>query len=152
MRWLPGIASGDIITSVAMTEPGTGSDLQGSAPGRREQGDGYVINGAKTFITNGQLCDMVVVVAKTDPGQGAKGISLLIVDANATGFRRGKVLDKVGQEGGDTSEMFFDDCSGAGRLSAGRRGRPGLFPADGATAVRAGPDRDRRRRPDGARA
>ena len=110
MRWLPGIASGEIITSVAMTEPGTGSDLQGVRTRAEKQGDGYVINGAKTFITNGQMCDMVVVVAKTDPGQGAKGISLLIVDAKTPGFRRGKVLDKVGQEGGDTSEMFFDDC------------------------------------------
>lgn len=110
MRWLPGIASGEMITSVAMTEPGTGSDLQGVRTRAEKKGDGYVINGAKTFITNGQMCDMVVVVAKTDPGQGAKGISLLIVDANAQGFRRGKVLDKVGQEGGDTSEMFFDDC------------------------------------------
>ena len=127
MRWLPGIASGEVITSVAMTEPGTGSDLQGVRTRAEKQGDGYVINGAKTFITNGQLCDMVVVVAKTDPGQGAKGISLLIVDAKTPGFRRGKVLDKVGQEGGDTSEMFFDDCKvPADCLIGGKEGQ-GFF-------------------------
>jgi acyl-CoA dehydrogenase len=127
MRWLPGIASGEVITSVAMTEPGTGSDLQGVRTRAEKQGDGYVINGAKTFITNGQLCDMVVVVAKTDPGQGAKGISLLIVDARTPGFRRGKVLDKVGQEGGDTSEMFFDDCKvPADCLIGGKEGQ-GFF-------------------------
>jgi acyl-CoA dehydrogenase len=127
MRWLPGIASGEVITSVAMTEPGTGSDLQGVRTKAEKQGDGYVINGAKTFITNGQLCDMVVVVAKTDPGQGAKGISLLIVDARTPGFRRGKVLDKVGQEGGDTSEMFFDDCKvPADCLIGGKEGQ-GFF-------------------------
>jgi acyl-CoA dehydrogenase len=127
MRWLPGIASGEVITSVAMTEPGTGSDLQGVRTRAEKQGDGYVINGAKTFITNGQLCDMVVVVAKTDPGQGAKGISLLIVDARTPGFRRGRVLDKVGQEGGDTSEMFFDDCKvPADCLIGGKEGQ-GFF-------------------------
>ena len=127
MRWLPSIASGEVITSVAMTEPGTGSDLQGVRTRAEKQGDGYVINGAKTFITNGQLCDMVVVVAKTDPGQGAKGISLLIVDARTPGFRRGKVLDKVGQEGGDTSEMFFDDCKvPADCLIGGKEGQ-GFF-------------------------
>ena len=127
MRWLPGIASGEVITSVAMTEPGTGSDLQGVRTRAEKQGDGYVINGAKTFITNGQMCDMVVVVAKTDPGQGAKGISLLIVDAKTPGFRRGKVLDKVGQEGGDTSEMFFDDCKvPADCLIGGKEGQ-GFF-------------------------
>jgi acyl-CoA dehydrogenase len=110
-----------------MTEPGTGSDLQGVRTRAEKQGDGYVINGAKTFITNGQLCDMVVVVAKTDPGQGAKGISLLIVDARTPGFRRGKVLDKVGQEGGDTSEMFFDDCKvPADCLIGGKEGQ-GFF-------------------------
>lgn len=109
-RWLPGIASGEVITSIAMTEPGTGSDLQGVRTRADKLGDNYAINGAKTFITNGQMCDMVVVVAKTDTAQGAKGISLVIVDVGTPGFRRGQVLDKVGQEGGDTSEMFFDDC------------------------------------------
>ena len=110
-RWLPGIASGEIIPSIAMTEPGTGSDLQ-AVRTRADKRDGqYVINGAKTFITNGQMADLVVVVAKTDTAQGAKGISLLLVDAKTPGFRRGQCLDKVGQDGGDTSEMFFDDCT-----------------------------------------
>ncbi|WP_454753676.1 acyl-CoA dehydrogenase family protein [Cupriavidus necator] len=110
-RWLPGIATGQIITAVAMTEPGTGSDLQGVRTTARKRADGkYVVNGAKTFITNGQMCDMVVVVARTGDQQGAKGISLLIVDASNPGFRRGQCLDKVGQDSGDTSELFFDDC------------------------------------------
>lgn len=110
LRWLPGIASGEVIGAIAMTEPGTGSDLQGVRTRAERRGDNYVINGAKTFISNGQLCDVVVVVAKTDPTQGAKGISLIIVDANTPGFKRGKALDKLGMEGQDTSEMFFDDC------------------------------------------
>lgn len=111
LRWLPGIASGEVIGAIAMTEPGTGSDLQGVRTRAERRGDNYVINGAKTFISNGQLCDVVVVVAKTDPTQGAKGISLIIVDANTPGFKRGKALDKLGMEGQDTSEMFFDDCT-----------------------------------------
>ncbi|AQV94705.1 acyl-CoA dehydrogenase [Cupriavidus necator] len=110
-RWLPGMASGEIITSIAMTEPGTGSDLQGVRTTARKRPDGkYVINGSKTFITNGQLSDMVVVVAKTGEESGAKGISLVIVETSNPGFRRGKCLDKVGQDAGDTSEMFFDHC------------------------------------------
>jgi len=126
-RWLPGIASGEIITSIAMTEPGTGSDLQGVRTRADKTGEGYVINGAKTFITNGQLSDMVLVVAKTDTTQAAKGISLLIVDTKAKGFRRGKVLDKLGVEGGDTSEMFFDDCAvPADCLLGGKEGQ-GFF-------------------------
>ena len=109
-HWLPGMASGEIITSIAMTEPGTGSDLQAVRTRAVKKGDSYVISGAKTFISNGQLSDMVVVVAKTDPEQGAKGISLFIVDTRTPGFRRGKCLDKMGLPGQDTSEMFFDDC------------------------------------------
>lgn len=110
-RWLPGIASGSVIASIAMTEPGTGSDLQGVRT-RAEKKDGhYVINGSKTFISNGQMSDLVLVAAKTDPTQGAKGVSLLLVDTKTPGFRRGKCLDKVGQDGADTSEMFFDDCT-----------------------------------------
>ena len=109
-QWLPKVASGEVITSVAMTEPGTGSDLQ-SVKTRAEKRDGkYVINGAKTFITNGLMCDMVVVVAKTDPSQAAKGISLIIVDTRTPGFRRGKLLEKIGRMGSDTVELFFDDC------------------------------------------
>lgn len=110
-RWLPGLASGEVVGAIAMTEPGTGSDLQAVRTRAERRGDGYVINGSKIFISNGQLCDMVVVVAKTDPSQGSKGVSLIIVDAATPGFRRGKALDKLGMEGQDTSEMFFDDCT-----------------------------------------
>lgn len=111
LRWLPGIASGQIIAAIAMTEPGTGSDLQGVRTRAERRGDNYVINGAKTFISNGQLCDLVVVVAKTDPSLGSKGISLFLVDTGTPGFQRGQVLEKLGMEGQDTSEMFFDDCT-----------------------------------------
>ena len=124
LRWLPGIASGEIIAAIAMTEPGTGSDLQGVRTRAERRGDNYVINGAKTFISNGQLCDLVVVVAKTDPAQGSKGISLFLVDVNTPGFQRGKALEKLGMEGQDTSEMFFDDCSvPADCLIGGEEGR-----------------------------
>lgn len=110
-QWLPGMASGEIITSIAMTEPGTGSDLQSVRTRAVKKGDKYVINGAKTFISNGQMSDVVVVVAKTDlEAKGSRGISLFIVDTKTPGFQRGKCLDKVGMPGQDTSEMFFQDC------------------------------------------
>ena len=124
LRWLPGLASGELIGAIAMTEPGTGSDLQGVRTRAERRGDDYVINGAKTFISNGQLCDVVIVVAKTAAAQGSKGISLFIVDTASPGFGRGKVLDKIGMEGQDTSEMFFDDCSvPADCLLGGEEGR-----------------------------
>lgn len=109
-RWLPGIASGEVICSIAMTEPGTGSDLQAIRTRADKRGENYVVNGAKTFISNGQQSDVVLVVARTGD-EGAKGISLVIVETTAPGFRRGKCLDKIGLEGADTSEMFFDDCA-----------------------------------------
>jgi len=109
LYWLPKIASGEVICSVAMTEPGTGSDLQAVRTRAVKQGDKYIINGAKTFITNGQLSDMVAVVAKTDLSAGSKGISIFLVDTRLPGFRRGQCLDKVGLQSSDTSEMFFDD-------------------------------------------
>ncbi|MNJ11170.1 Acyl-CoA dehydrogenase [compost metagenome] len=108
-HWLPKIASGEVICSVAMTEPGTGSDLQAVRTRAIRQGDKYIINGAKTFITNGQTSDMVAVVAKTDAAAGAKGISIFLVDTALAGFRRGKCLDKIGMKSQDTSEMYFDD-------------------------------------------
>ncbi len=109
-RWLPKLVSGELIAAIAMTEPGAGSDLQGIRTTARRQGNGYVINGQKTFITNGQHAELIIVVAKTDPGAGSKGISLLVVETkDVTGFRRGRNLDKVGLEMGDTSELFFDD-------------------------------------------
>ena len=123
-RWLPGLMAGEVIASIAMTEPGTGSDLQGVRTSAERRGDQYVINGAKTFITNGQLCDMVIVVAKTDSSKGSKGISLFIVETNNPGFQRGKALDKIGMEGQDTSEMFFDNCAvAADCLLGGEEGR-----------------------------
>jgi long-chain-acyl-CoA dehydrogenase len=109
-RWLPGLASGELVGAIAMTEPGTGSDLQNIRTRAIRDGDGYVINGAKTFITNGVQAGLVIVVAKTDPGEAAKGVSLVVVETDgAEGFRRGRVLDKVGMHGQDTSELFFDD-------------------------------------------
>jgi acyl-CoA dehydrogenase len=109
-RWLPGICSGELVTAIAMTEPGAGSDLQGVKTTARQDGDSYVINGAKTFITNGQTANLICVVCKTDPTQGSRGTSLIFVETDkAPGFRRGRNLDKVGQDAGDTSELFFDD-------------------------------------------
>ena len=109
-RWLPRLASGELIGAIAMTEPGTGSDLQGVRTLAIREGDSYRINGSKTFITNGQLANLVIVACKTDKDQGAQGISLLLVETDAaTGFRRGRNLEKVGLEAQDTSELFFDD-------------------------------------------
>ena len=109
-RWLPKIVSGEFVTAIAMTEPGAGSDLQAIRTSARPSGNGYAINGQKTFITNGQHADLVIVVAKTDPEAGSKGISLIVVETkDADGFRRGRNLDKIGLEMGDTSELFFDD-------------------------------------------
>lgn len=109
-RWLPKLVSGEYISAIAMTEPGVGSDLQSIATTAVRDGNGYRLNGAKTFISSGQLANFVVVVAKTDPTQRAKGISLMCLETDgAEGFRRGKKLDKVGQDAADTSELFFDD-------------------------------------------
>jgi long-chain-acyl-CoA dehydrogenase len=109
-RWLPVLASGERVGAIAMTEPGTGSDLQNVKTRAIRDGDHYVLNGAKTFITNGAQAELIVVVAKTDPGEAAKGVSLVVVETEkVTGFRRGRVLDKIGMHGQDTSELFFDD-------------------------------------------
>jgi long-chain-acyl-CoA dehydrogenase len=108
-RWLPGMATGELVGAIAMTEPGTGSDLQNIRTRAVRDGEEYVITGAKTFITNGGQADLVIVAAKTDSAQGAHGMSLLVVEAGAAGFRRGRVLDKVGLKGQDTAELFFDD-------------------------------------------
>ena len=109
-KYLPGMISGDVITAIAMTEPGAGSDLQGVRTTAVEDGNHLVINGSKTYITNGQNADCVIVVAKTDPSQGAKGTSLVLVDADTPGFEKGRNLDKIGQHSADTSELFFQDC------------------------------------------
>jgi acyl-CoA dehydrogenase len=109
-RWLPAMASGELIGAIAMTEPGAGSDLQSIRTTARRDGDEYVLNGQKTFITNGQNAGLVFVVAKTDPEAGGRGISLLAVEtADASGFRRGRNLEKIGMHAQDTSELFFDD-------------------------------------------
>jgi acyl-CoA dehydrogenase len=109
-RWLPRVTSGERVLAVAMTEPGTGSDLQAVRTTAVRDGDEYVINGSKTFITNGSHCDLLIVVAKTDPSQGAKGISLLVVETQGqVGFERGRVLHKIGQHGQDTRELAFTD-------------------------------------------
>jgi acyl-CoA dehydrogenase len=108
-RWLPKMCTGEFITAIAMTEPGTGSDLQGVRTTALRDGDHYVINGAKTFITNGQNANLVIVVCKTGGDTGAKGISLLAVETDTPGFRRGRQLEKVGMHAQDTSELFFDD-------------------------------------------
>ena len=108
-RWLPGFCSGEIITAIAMTEPGAGSDLQGIRTTAVRDGDEYVINGQKTFISNGILADLVIVVARTDPDAGHKGISLIAVERGTPGFERGRNLDKIGQKSQDTAELFFND-------------------------------------------
>ena len=107
--YLPRMVTGEIITAIAMTEPGAGSDLQGVRTSAKRDGNHYVINGSKTYITNGQLADLVIVVAKTDPTAGAKGTSLILVETDTPGFKRGRNLDKIGQSSADTSEMFFED-------------------------------------------
>lgn len=109
-KWLPKMATGELIGAIAMTEPGAGSDLQGVKTSARKDGNHYVLNGSKTFITNGQNANLVIVVAKTDPAKGAKGTSLMVVETDEVdGFRRGRNLDKVGLKANDTSELFFDD-------------------------------------------
>ena len=103
------MVGGDAIVAIAMTEPGTGSDLQGIRTTALRQGDDYVINGSKTYITNGVQADLVILVAKTDPTAGGKGISLILVETDREGYKVGRKLDKVGQRSGDTAELFFND-------------------------------------------
>ncbi|QFT56694.1 acyl-CoA dehydrogenase family protein [Microbulbifer sp. THAF38] len=108
-KYLPKCISGEIVTAIAMTEPGAGSDLQGVKTTAIKKGDHYLLNGSKTFITNGQHADLVIVVAKTDPSEGASGVSLLLVEAELAGFKKGNNLEKIGMKAQDTSELFFDD-------------------------------------------
>lgn len=109
-KWLPKMVSGELVTAIAMTEPGAGSDLQSITTTAVKDGNGYRINGSKTFISSGQLADFIIVVAKTDPKERAKGISLICLETEgAEGFTRGKKLDKIGQDAADTSELFFDN-------------------------------------------
>src|SRR5258708_39868855 len=109
-RWLPKLVSGERVCAIAMSEPGAGSDLQSIRTTARRDGDGYRISGSKTFISNGQIADFIVVVAKTDPALGSRRVSLVVVETDeAQGFKRGKKLDKIGLDAQDTSELFFDD-------------------------------------------
>ncbi len=109
-RWLPKLATGELIGAIAMSEPGIGSDLQAVRTTAVKKGNGYLLNGSKTFITNGQHANLIVVVAKTDPKERAKGVSLMVVETDdAPGFRRGRKLKKLGLDAADTSELFFDD-------------------------------------------
>jgi long-chain-acyl-CoA dehydrogenase len=108
-RWLPKFCSGELITAIAMTEPGAGSDLQGITTTAKRDGDDYILNGQKTFISNGILADLVLVVAKTDPDAGYQGISLLVVERGMPGFDRGRNLEKIGLKAQDTAELFFDN-------------------------------------------
>jgi acyl-CoA dehydrogenase len=125
-RWLPKLASGEMVGAIAMTEPGTGSDLQAVRTRAERQGDHYVVNGAKTFISNGHHCDLLIVVCKTDPTSAAKGISLLVVEhpTQQPGFKRGRLLHKIGQKGQDTAELFFENLRvPAENLLGGREGQ-----------------------------
>ena len=124
-RYIPGAVSGDLILAIAMTEPGTGSDLAAVQTTARREGDAYVINGSKIFISNGQIADLVIVVAKTDPkAQPAhRGVSLILVDRDAPGFVRGRKLEKLGFQGQDTSELFFEDCRVPASNLLGREGQ-----------------------------
>jgi len=108
-QWIPKMISGEAVGAIAMTEPGAGSDLQGMRTSAVKEGDEYVINGSKTFITNGQHCDVVIVATKTDPKAGPRGITLFLVDTTLPGFQRGRNLEKLGLHSGDTSEMFFEN-------------------------------------------
>ncbi len=122
-RWLPGVASGEIITAIAMTEPGTGSDLAGIRTTAVRDGDEWIVNGAKTFITNGINSDLVIVVCRTDPDAGRQGFSLLVVERGMDGFERGRNLDKIGQHSADTAELFFSDVRVPAANMLGEEGR-----------------------------
>ncbi len=108
-HWLPKMVTGEAVGAIAMTEPGAGSDLQSMRTSAVLEGNHYTINGQKTFITNGQHCDVIVLAAKTDPAKGAKGITLFTIDCTLEGFQRGRNLEKMGLHSGDTSELFFED-------------------------------------------
>ena len=122
-KWLPPMVSGETITAIAMTEPGAGSDLAAIRTEARREGDHYVVNGQKVFITNGQLADLVIVAVKTDRGAGAHGISLLLLERGMTGFERGRNLEKIGWHAQDTSELFFHNVRVPEENLLGEEGR-----------------------------
>lgn len=125
--YLPRCVSGELITAIAMTEPGAGSDLQGTKTTAVLDGDHYILNGSKTFITNGQKAGLVIVVAKTDPSAGSKGISLFLVEADLLGFSKGKNLNKLGLKAQDTSELFFQDVKVPKENLLGEEGRGFIY-------------------------
>ena len=143
-RWLPGIASGELITAIAMTEPGIGSDLASMSTTAIRDGDDYIVNGSKTFITNGINADLVITAVKTDPTQKHKGMSLFVLERGMEGFERGRNLDKIGLHTQDTAELFFTDVHVPGRQPA-RRGGPGLHLPRAQPAPGAAVDRGHRR-------
>ena len=121
--WLPKMSTGEVVTAIAMTEPGAGSDLQGMRSTAIKEGGEYILNGSKTFITNGVNADMVIVCAKTDPKAGGKGISLFLVDSSLPGFTKGKHLEKIGQHAGDTAELFFENVRVPASALLGEEGK-----------------------------
>ncbi len=126
-RWLPGIASGDLITAVAMTEPAIGSDLAAMSTSARRDGDDYIVNGSKTFITNGINADLVITAVKTDPSERHRGISLMIIERGMEGFERGRNLEKIGQHAQDTAELSFADVRVPAANLLGEQGRGFLY-------------------------
>ncbi|MEV0227901.1 acyl-CoA dehydrogenase family protein [Nonomuraea sp. NPDC050786] len=126
-RWLPGFVSGELITAIAMSEPGAGSDLQGIRTTAVREGDHYLVNGQKTFITNGVNADLVVVVAKTDPEAGARGTTLVVVERGMEGFERGRNLEKIGMKAQDTAELFFENVRVPVANRLGPRDGEGFF-------------------------
>ncbi|TDU01795.1 alkylation response protein AidB-like acyl-CoA dehydrogenase [Streptomyces sp. 846.5] len=122
-RWLPGVVSGETVCALALSEPGAGSDLRAISTTARREGDQWVVDGSKTFITNGILADLVVVACKTDPQAGHKGISLIVVERGAEGFERGRKLDKVGMKAQDTAELFFHQVRVPAENLIGQEGR-----------------------------
>ncbi|MCO7223906.1 acyl-CoA dehydrogenase family protein [Pleionea sp. CnH1-48] len=122
-KYIPHCVSGEVVTAIAMTEPGTGSDLQGVKTTAVKEGDHYILNGSKTFITNGQHANLIIVVAKTDSKAGAKGISLFLVDTHLEGFQRGQNLEKIGMKAQDTSELFFDNVKVPADCLLGEEGK-----------------------------
>ncbi len=126
-KYLPKMASGEMIGAIAMSEPGAGSDLQAIKTTALRNGSGFVLNGSKTFITNGWNCDLVIVVAKTDPAKGAKGTSLVVVDTSMKGFAKGKRLKKMGLKGQDTAELFFDNVEVPAENLLGQEGNGFIY-------------------------
>ena len=127
-RWLPGLVSGELISAIAMTEPGAGSDLQGVKTSAVDKGDHYVLNGSKTFISNGIMSDVVIVVCRTDPDAGHMGISLLVVERGMAGFERGRNLDKMGLKAQDTAELSFDNVEVPKANLLGKEGEGFIYP------------------------